>query len=98
VASRLQALGGHVARRMRGALRLGIQKTLGVVQLHYQVNLATLATGYTSLTILTTTRCRPGWTIWTLLLLLPPTSLLTTLMRSSRRPPRALKVVGHSGP
>jgi hypothetical protein len=31
---------------MRGALRLGIQKTLGVVQSHYRVNLAALATGY----------------------------------------------------
>jgi hypothetical protein len=46
VASRLRTLGGHVARRMRGALRLGIQKTLGVVQSHYRVNLAALATGY----------------------------------------------------
>jgi hypothetical protein len=27
-------------------LRLGIQKTLGVVQSHYLVNLAALATGY----------------------------------------------------
>jgi hypothetical protein len=31
---------------MRGALRLGIQKTLGVVLSHYQVNLAALDTGY----------------------------------------------------
>jgi hypothetical protein len=31
---------------MRGALRLGIQKTLGVVQSHYRVNLAALAMGY----------------------------------------------------
>jgi hypothetical protein len=31
---------------MRGALRLGIQKTLGVVQSYYRVNLAALATGY----------------------------------------------------
>jgi hypothetical protein len=46
VTSRLRALGGHVARRMRGALRLGIQKALSVVQSHYQVNLAALATGY----------------------------------------------------
>jgi hypothetical protein len=46
VASRLWALGGHVARRIWGALRLGIQKTLRVVQLHYRVNLAALATGY----------------------------------------------------
>jgi hypothetical protein len=46
VASRLRALVGHVARRMRGTLSLGIQKTLGVVQSYYQVDLATLATGY----------------------------------------------------
>jgi hypothetical protein len=31
---------------MRGALRLGIQKTLGLVQSHYRVNLTALATGY----------------------------------------------------
>jgi hypothetical protein len=31
---------------MRGVLRLGIQKTLGVVQSHNRVDLAALATGY----------------------------------------------------
>jgi hypothetical protein len=31
---------------MRGALCLGIQKTLGVVQSHYRVDVAALATGY----------------------------------------------------
>jgi hypothetical protein len=31
---------------MRGALRLGIQKTLGMVQSHYLVNLASLSMGY----------------------------------------------------
>jgi hypothetical protein len=31
---------------MWGALRLGIQKTLGMVQSHYRVDVATLATGY----------------------------------------------------
>jgi hypothetical protein len=31
---------------MRGALRLGIQKTVSVVQSHYRVNLTALATGY----------------------------------------------------
>jgi hypothetical protein len=31
---------------MRGALRLGIQKTLGVVQSHYRVDVAVLATVY----------------------------------------------------
>jgi hypothetical protein len=46
VASRLHALGVHVAWRMRCALRLGIQKTLGVVRSHYRVNFAALATGY----------------------------------------------------
>jgi hypothetical protein len=46
VASHLWALGGHVAQPMRGALCLGIQKTLGVVQSHYRVNLTTLAMGY----------------------------------------------------
>jgi hypothetical protein len=46
VASRLRALGSHVVARMRGALRLGIQKTLGMVQSHYLVNLASLAMGY----------------------------------------------------
>jgi hypothetical protein len=46
VASRLRAPGGHVVERMRGALHLMIQKTLGVVQSHYLVNLVALATGY----------------------------------------------------
>jgi hypothetical protein len=46
VASHLRALGGHVAEHMKGALRLGIQKTLGVVTSHYVVDLATLAMGY----------------------------------------------------
>jgi hypothetical protein len=32
LASRLHALGGHVARRMRRALHLGIQKAIGVVR------------------------------------------------------------------
>jgi hypothetical protein len=31
---------------MRGTLHLGIQKTLDVVQSHYQVNLMALSTGY----------------------------------------------------
>jgi hypothetical protein len=46
VVSHLRALGGHVTRCMRGELRLRIQKTLGVVQSHYWVNLTALATGY----------------------------------------------------
>jgi myosin heavy subunit len=35
LASRLRALGGHVSRRMRRALHLGVQKTLDVVRSHY---------------------------------------------------------------
>jgi hypothetical protein len=31
LASRLRALGGHVSRRMRRALHLGVKKALGVV-------------------------------------------------------------------
>jgi hypothetical protein len=46
VASHLRALGGHVTQRMRGALRLGIQKTLGMARSHYRVNLSALAMGY----------------------------------------------------
>jgi hypothetical protein len=46
LASRLRALGGHVSRRMRCALHLGIQKALGVVRSHYEVNLEAVASGY----------------------------------------------------
>jgi hypothetical protein len=46
LASRLRALGGHVSRRMRRALHLGIQKALGVVRSHYEVNLEAVASGY----------------------------------------------------
>jgi RNA 3'-terminal phosphate cyclase len=46
VASRLRALGGHVARRMRRALHPGVQKALGVVASHYQVNFEAVSTGY----------------------------------------------------
>jgi RNA 3'-terminal phosphate cyclase len=44
--SRLRALGGHVARRMRRALQLGVQKALGVVASHYQADLEAVSTGY----------------------------------------------------
>jgi hypothetical protein len=44
--SRLRALGGHVTRRMRRALHLGVQKALGVVASHYQVNLEAVSTSY----------------------------------------------------
>jgi hypothetical protein len=42
-ASRLRALSGHVSRRMRRALHLGVQKVLGVVRSHYEVNLEAVA-------------------------------------------------------
>jgi hypothetical protein len=46
LASRLRALGGHVTKRMRRALHLGVQKALGVVRSHYEVNFEALAEGY----------------------------------------------------
>jgi hypothetical protein len=44
--SRLRALGGHVSRRMRRVLHLGVQKALGVVRSHYEVNVEAMASGY----------------------------------------------------
>jgi hypothetical protein len=46
LASLLRALGGHVAERMRRALHLGVQKALGVVRSHYEVNFEALEEGY----------------------------------------------------
>jgi hypothetical protein len=46
MASHLCALGGHVTRRMRRALHLGVQMVLGVVASHYQVDLEAVSTGY----------------------------------------------------
>jgi hypothetical protein len=46
LASRLRALGGHVAQRMRHALHLGIQKALGMVVSHYQVDFEAVSSGY----------------------------------------------------
>jgi hypothetical protein len=46
LASRLRALGGHVSMRMHRALHLGIQKALGVVGSHYQVDFEAVASGY----------------------------------------------------
>jgi DNA-binding Lrp family transcriptional regulator len=46
LASLLRALGGHVSRRMRRALHLGIKKALGVVASHYQVNFEVVSSGY----------------------------------------------------
>jgi hypothetical protein len=46
LSSRLRTLGGHVSRRMRRALHLGIQKALGMVRSHYEVNFEAVASGY----------------------------------------------------
>jgi hypothetical protein len=46
LASRLHALGGHVIGRMRRALHLGVQKALGVVRSHYEINFEAVAEGY----------------------------------------------------
>jgi hypothetical protein len=46
LASRLRALGSHVTGRVRRALHLGVQKALGVVRSHYEVNLEAVAEGY----------------------------------------------------
>jgi hypothetical protein len=46
LASRLRALGGHISGRMRRALHLGIQKALGVVRSHYEINFEAVAEGY----------------------------------------------------
>jgi hypothetical protein len=44
--SRLRALSGHVSRRMRRVLDLGVQKALGVVRSHYEVNFEAVTSGY----------------------------------------------------
>jgi hypothetical protein len=46
LASRLRALSGHVSRRMRRALHPGVQKALGMVGSHYQVDFVAVASGY----------------------------------------------------
>jgi hypothetical protein len=46
LASRLRALGGHVTRRMRRALHLAVQKALGVLRSHYEVNFEAVEEGY----------------------------------------------------
>ena len=44
--SRLRSLGDRVSERLKGALCLGIQKTLSVVLMHYVIDFGHLATGY----------------------------------------------------
>ena len=46
LASHLRSLGDRVSERLKGALRLGVQKALGVVSTHYVVDFEHLATGY----------------------------------------------------
>ncbi|XP_039806935.1 uncharacterized protein LOC120670831 [Panicum virgatum] len=46
VASLLRSLGGQVIERLKGALRLGVQKALGMVSTHYVLDLEQVATGY----------------------------------------------------
>jgi hypothetical protein len=46
MASRLRALSRHVTQRIRRALHLGVQKALGVVASHYQVDLEAISKGY----------------------------------------------------
>jgi hypothetical protein len=46
MASRIRALSRHVTQRMRRGLHLGVQKALGVVASHYQVDLEAVSTGY----------------------------------------------------
>jgi hypothetical protein len=46
MASRLRALSRHVTQCLRCALHLGVQKALGMVASHYQVNLEAISTGY----------------------------------------------------
>jgi hypothetical protein len=46
LASHLRALGGHVTGPMHRALHLGVQKALGVVRSHYEINFEAVAEGY----------------------------------------------------
>ena len=46
LASRLRSLGDRLTERLKGALRLGIQKALGVVSTHYVLDLKLVAMGY----------------------------------------------------
>ena len=46
VASRLRTMGSQVAEHVKSALRLGVQRTLGVMSTHYVMDLEWVATGY----------------------------------------------------
>jgi hypothetical protein len=81
MASRLCALSNHVARRMRGALRLVVQKTLSVVQSHYRVNLRALDMCYIVPHGLDDDGAEAKVKPWTRLRPLPPTFSLMTSWR-----------------
>ena len=46
VASRLRSLGGRVAERIWSAFRLGVQRTLGMASMHYDMDLERVSSGY----------------------------------------------------
>ena len=46
VASRLRSLDDRVAERIRSAFRLGVQRTLIVASMHYDMNLERVSSGY----------------------------------------------------
>ena len=46
LASRLRSLGDRLTECLKGDLRLGIQKALGIVSTHYVINFEQLAMGY----------------------------------------------------
>ena len=46
LASHLRSLDDRVSERLKGALRLGVQKALGVISTHYVIDFEHLATGY----------------------------------------------------
>ena len=46
VASRLQSLGGQVAERIKSAFRHGVQRTLGMASIDYDMDLKRVSSGY----------------------------------------------------
>jgi hypothetical protein len=70
--SHLGSLGDRVTERLKGALRLGIQKALGVISTHYVVDFEHLATGYIVPTAMMTLRSRLWSRLTQVLKVLPP--------------------------
>ena len=46
VAGRLRSLGGRVAKRIKSAFRLGVQRTLAVASTYYDMDLKLVSSGY----------------------------------------------------